>query len=352
MKRLHYKIMLFLFVWSAPGLLWAQVTREKKIERSYQVPAQGSLEVDNKYGEVHIDTWTKPQLDVAVTIEVTKRSAAKAAEYLQKVKIDIEDSNPARLSFTTVIDGNINMRGNEKLRINYKIMMPVGHDLVVENRYGNVYLARASGKVDLSVKYGNLKTTELVGTAEVYLAYGNGEIEEINTGEVECRYSNLTVEEGGSLEVNTAYTNIDFGRMEKVDLTNKYGTITFEEVSSLRGESKYGSIKIDKLHRDLRLDMAYGGGVRVKWIANSFSVIELDMAYTSATLRFEQGLAAELEAELRYGNIDYDELEFDYKLIDKTANHAIYKGILGKGASRSKIIIEGAYSGAKLDYAE
>jgi len=54
MIRLRYKkIMLLLIFWSIPGLLWAQVTREKKIERSYQVPTQGSLEVHNKYGEVH-----------------------------------------------------------------------------------------------------------------------------------------------------------------------------------------------------------------------------------------------------------------------------------------------------------
>ncbi len=352
MKRLRYKFILFLFVWGMPGLLWAQVTREKKIERSYQVPAQGILEVHNKYGEVHIDTWTKQQLDVVVTIEVTKRSDAKAAEYLKKVKIDIEDSNPARLSFTTFIDGNINMRGNEKLRINYKIMMPVGHDLVVENRYGNVYLARTSGKVDLSVKYGNLKSTELLGTAKVYLAYGNGEIDKINSGEIECRYSNLTIDEGGALEVNTAYTNIDFGSMENIELTNKYGNITFDEVGSLRGESKYGSIKIDKLYHNLRLEMAYGGGVKVKWVARSFDTIDLDMSYTSASLRFEKGLAAELTAELRYGNFDYDDLEFDYKVIEITGNHAVYKGVLGKGEARSKVIIEGAYSGARLGYAE
>ena len=61
-------IVLILF----PAIVLAQETRSKEVKKHYNVSADGKLAVDGKYGDVHVETWNKNEVDVIIKVEVTK----------------------------------------------------------------------------------------------------------------------------------------------------------------------------------------------------------------------------------------------------------------------------------------
>ena len=317
------------------------------------VSGKGSLSVDSKYGDVHVDTWDKNEVDVYVKVEITNSSASKAESYLEKIKINIDDSSPESLAFKTVIDGNINNnRSGDRMDIEYRIKVPKSLNLNLKNSYGNTYLGDSEGKLALNEAYGNFKLGEISGPVRIKLSYGNGQVEKVSDGEVEVRYSNLDVDNAGNVEISNSYSNIDIGTSMDVDLSNKYGNMTWKSVTSIDGYSKYGNVKVGKLYKNLEFEVMYGGGIKVDWISKDFSKIDVESSYATVALKFQRGMSAMLDAELKYCDLKKYDMEFDHSYMDESGSQKIYRGKLGKGSFSSTINVVSEYGTVKMSYAD
>jgi hypothetical protein len=341
-------VLLFLM----PFFVVAQVTKTKEVKKHYNVSGNGHLSIDSKYGNIHIETWDKSEVDLTVKIEVTKRSESKAQQYLDKISIDIDDGSSNNLAFKTMIDGSLNNDNGDRIKIEYKVMVPESLNMNLKNSYGNLYLQDASGKIAVNVSYGNFKIGELSGQIDLKLSYGNGEVEKVTDGEIIVRYSNLEIEDAGNVDVSNSYSNIDFGKSGDVDLTNKYGNLTWESLDKLDGYSKYGNVKVAKLYKSLIFDVMYGGGIKVAWISKDFSEIDIESSYATVSLKFQEGMSAMLDAEMKYCDLKYNDVAFDHSFIDESGSKKYYKGKLGKGSYASKIKILSAYGNVKISYAD
>ena len=295
----QFRIITILLI-SMPFLALGQATKTKEVKKHYSVSADGNLAIDSKYGNVHVETWSKNEVDINIIIEVTKGSEAKAQQYLDKISIDIDDSSPDNLAFKTMISGNLDNSGDDQIKIEYKVKVPVSLNMKLKNSYGNLYLQEGTGKITLSVSYGNFKVGDLTGPINLKLSYGNGEIDKVNNGDIVVRYSNLDIEDAGNVDVTNSYSNIDFGNSKDVDLTNKYGTLTWSSLNNLKGYSKYGSVKIAKLYESLSFEVMYGGGIKVGWISKDFRNIDIESSYATVSLKFQRGMSAVLDAEMKY----------------------------------------------------
>ena len=351
MKTFQFKITTILLILT-PFLVFGQSTKTKEVKKHYTVSATGNLSIDSKYGNVHVETWSKNEVDLVVSIEVTKRSEAKAQQYLDKITIDIDDASANNLSFKTMISGNLDNSGDDKIKIEYRVKVPASLNMNLKNSYGNLFLQDASGKMAINVSYGNFKIGELTGPIELKLSYGNGEIEKINNGDVIVRYSNLDIEDAGNVDVSNSYSNIDFGNSKDVDLINKYGNLTWRSLNNHDGTSKYGNVKIAKLYESLTFDVMYGGGIKVAWISKDFRNIDVESSYATVALKFEQGMSAQLDAEMKYCDLKNYDIEFDHSYIDESGSMKYYKGKLGKGSYASKIKISSDYGTVKLGYTD
>jgi hypothetical protein len=349
MKTSQFKIAIILLMLT-PLFVVGQTTRTKEVKKHYNVSADGNLAVDGKYGNVHIETWDKNEVDLTVTIEVTKRNEAKAQQYLDKITIDIDDASANNLAFKTMISGNLDNNGNDRIKIDYKIKVPKTLNMKLKNSYGNLYLQDADGSVNIIAAYGNIKIGELTGAIDLKLSYGNGEVERVTSGDIVVRYSNLEIEDAGNVDVSNSYSNIDFGNSKDVDLANKYGNLTWRSLHKLAGYSKYGNVKVSKLYESLKFEVMYGGGIKVAWISKDFKNIDIESSYAPVSLKFEKGMSAELDAEMKYSDLKNYDIEFDHSFIDESGSMKYYRGNLGKGAFTSKINIVSAYGTVKMGY--
>lgn len=343
---------IFFLVLLTPVLAFGQVERSKEISKSYDVSPQGALSIDNKYGDVHVDTWDRNRVEVVITVTAVKGSAQKAEEYLDKVDFEIRDGNKDDLEFKTVFNGNINNRRNEKLEIEYQVKAPSTLNLNMKNNYGNLYIAESSGDANIRVGYGNLKADKLTGDVYLKVSYGNGEVEAVSDGEIIASYSNLSVDNLGDVEITNNYSNMDFGDAGTVDISNKYGNLTMESAKNLEGYSKYGSVKVDKIYESLVFDGTHGGGIKAYWISKDFVKVDVESSYAAIVLKFEKGFGAKLDAEMRYCDLKNYDIPFNHSFIDEGGTQKIYRGQLGSSSGSGVIRIDSGYGNAKISYVD
>lgn len=332
-----------------PSIIQAQNELSKKIEKAYSVSGNGSFTISGKYGDIHIDTWEENKVEVKVIIEVTKRSEKLAQEMLDKISVGIDDGNKEALSFRTNIDGSINNKSGERLKIEYWVKAPKSLAYNIKNSYGNFYIDDNTGKNNFKIAYGNIKAGECKGNTILKVSYGNGEIKELNSGSMEISYSNLSFDNIGKVSMQNNYSNIDAEKVGSIDIENRYGNFKVETISVLNGQSKYGNITIGKLFKEVD----FAGGMKIKWISKDFEKIYIEAKYEAIELNFEEGFGASIDADMTYCYLKMGDVPFDYSQIREKAQHSYYKGVIGeKGKEGNRVIsIKSSYGNAKLDYA-
>lgn len=348
------KLLIMILVVSVPGMLLAQTEVSKKVERNYNVSGTGSLEIIGKYGDVHVDTWNSNKVELKVVITVKKRSEKLAKEMLDKITIGINDGNKEALSFRTNIDGSINNKSGESLKIEYWIKAPESLAYNIKNSYGNFYIGNNTGINNFKIAYGNIKAENCKGKTTLKISYGNGEIEEMSSGSMEISYSNASFVTIGNMSITNNYSNIDAEKISAINVENRYGNVKVKSIKILNGYSKYGNVTVGKLYDEIDFDIFHSGGLKVDWISKDFEKIRIDAKYGSIGLKFEKGFGANIDADMTYCSLKLIDVPFDYSQIREKAQHSYYKGVIGDKAKSGNrtISIQSSYGNAKIAFAD
>ncbi|WP_461488648.1 DUF4097 family beta strand repeat-containing protein [Pontibacter sp. HJ8] len=287
--------------------------KRKTFEKTYKVNKSDVLNIENKFGRVHVNTWDRNEIQVKVDI-ITRAGSDKAAQDLLN-KINIAESRSGNtIVVKTEMASMRNHGGNRSFEINYTVYMPDVNALTVKNSFGDVYLAALKGKVDVSVKYGSLKSDRLSNTSNsVKIAYGSGNCGYINGGNVDVAYSDLSLE----------------------------GT------SSLQGSSRFSDFKIGSLSESLDLDLKYGS-LRVDNISKNISSINLASGFSPISLHFDNNSTFNFDVNVQFGNFNVDKTLVNYTSLEKGHTSAEYKGKFGSSSSKGSVNIISKYGDVRF----
>lgn len=300
----------------------------KKVAGNYEVTGDYNLGIENKYGQIEILNWNKSELDVVVDITVGAKSEKRALEVLDEISVDIDEGSDG-VYFTTDF-GKIRMN-NVDIDVNYTVKMPVQVNVLLSQKYGDLFIQEVAGLADLTVKYGSLKVNALTrGDAEpwntVDLAYGDGSIENAGYMSLDIAYSELTVTESEALHIENAYSKI-FG--EKAGLINaggQYDQYNFEMVESFDAELKYSGIKIGTLQKRLDVDLAYTNA-KIGTVQSGFDRISVEAQYGNVKAGLDPDASFTVDAKAKLGNIRLPEGDLVY---DRDGTALGVSGSVGK----------------------
>lgn len=159
MKRMMAKayksgaIFLSLLFLSAAQLA-AQEEVSKEFHKEYTAKQGMMLNLNNRYGDIVIQTSESDQLVINVTVTVKYPNKEKAEKLLGYIDVQFEQGENT-ISAKTIIDDKFNFSGwgdNRRFSIDYDVKMPSWMDLTLLNRYGNTDLDDLSGLVQLDIK--------------------------------------------------------------------------------------------------------------------------------------------------------------------------------------------------------
>lgn len=283
--------------------------KRKTFDKTYKVSRADMLNIENKFGRVHVNTWNKNEVHVNVEIIARAGSENRAQEILNSISI-IDSRDGKMLSVRTKMEPmRISGNNNRSFEVNYTIDMPAENPLTVKNRFGDVYLADFKGKVDLNMEYGALKSGSLGNSGNtVKLAYGSARCGYINGGNIDVSYADMSVEGANGLNGSSKFSDFRLGSLGE----------------SMEMEVKYGSFRVDNISKDIRK-------------------IALDSGFTPISLNFGDNTAFNFDVNVQFADFKYDKSLVNITSLERNHTSAAYKGAYGGASPKGQVNIDSKY---------
>lgn len=301
--------------------------RVKNYTKTYPADANDVLSIENKYGNVTVNTWNRSEVKVDVQIKVSAGSDDAAQKLLNNVNIS-DSKNGSLISFRTTIEEvksswySIFQGGSSrKMEINYTVYMPAKNELIINNSYGGIFLPDLDGKVTINSAYGGVKAKSLTNESKMKVKYGNANIDNLNNCTIQLSYGDLTI---GS-------------------------------VNALTADVSYSPVKIGKLHTSAGINLRYGGGLQIGDLDRTVKSLDIFSSYSNVDIGLSGDENADFAIVTRYGDFNYGDHAFT--ITSKSPNDGergyhptkSYKGYIGKANSGKSIAINTSYGNVKFE---
>ena len=357
MKKLFYNsgsLLLLAVLLISFSVSAQEVTKE--FHKEYNADKTTTLALNNKYGDVVVESWNNNQIVIDVTVSVEVPGRDRAEKLL--AMIDVQFSEGTNLiSAKTVIDEKFNFSGwsgNKKFRIDYNVRMPEAANLTLANRYGNTEIDKLTGLVNIDIKYGDIAVQNLTRGNEkplnsVSLSYGKGIIEQAGWLDLYLRYSgSLELPKSQALLVNSRYSKLKIGETSSIVSDSRYDDYNIDKINNFVIEPGYTSVNIGVLTKKLSYQGSYGALI-VDEIPSGFESIDVDTKYMGVKLGISGAANYELEGEASYGGIKLDKDRFKYQRQIVNNNSTELSGVVGNEETpASRVKIKASYGSVTL----
>jgi hypothetical protein len=341
---------------SAAALTAEEVTKE--FHKQYRAGTGTTLDINNRYGHVIVETSNSDQIQIDVKVTVDFPGRERAEKLLSYIEVQFSESGDV-VSAKTVIDDRFSFSGwgggSRRFSIDYNIKMPDDINFTLANRYGDSDLEEIKGLVKLDIKYGNLKADNLSrGNKKpinyLSLAYGKAEIGSAGWLDVVLRYSgNFAIDKAQALLLDSKYSKIQIRDISSVVGNCKYDNIRIEKINNLVLDAGYADVNIGELSKKLKFDGGYGS-VTVDRIEKGFESIESQTKYISVRLGIDPGASYKLDANLSYGDLKFDEDNFHNERRIVQNNSTEISGFFGNETSPSSTVkVTSSYGTVRLN---
>ena len=298
----------------------------KTYSKSYAVDAGTRLDINNRYGKITVNTWSKNEFKVDVQIQVIADKADDTRKFIDRISIN--DSKQGQMvSFKTNIDKESqpglfgSKTSSRKIEINYVIYMPAQNGLTITNKYGNVELPDLDGKLVINCSYGNLQAKSLTNP-------GN--------------------------QIKVSYGDARIASLRATDLDISYGSLVLGSVDKLNADVKYSSAKIGTISTSGIINVKYGTGIQISNLDENMRNLLVNSKYSNIKLGLNDDEDADFDVTVHYGSFSYGNHPVN---ISKTENSEdkrwnptkTFKGRVGKGNIARVININSSYSSVRFE---
>jgi len=304
MKTIRLNILLLLAM-LLPGITIAgedeDITKEKRISKTYLVNSNAGLEINNQYGQVYVTTWDENKTSIEIVIRVSAKNEEKVNRRLNGIDVEIE-ALKSLIKATTHIDNFSG--GNVSMEINYTIKIPKNGSINIDNQYGAIKFGTINGSSIIKCQYGDVYGDALNNNDNVIkIEYcGKSQIGYMKNGAVKAAYSAFNLTKGGNLVLNSEYTNVNVGRVNEITYRTEYGDVKISDGGKITGNANYSSTRIANLSSQLNLTTNYGD-INVAKVDKNTRNIAINATYTNVTVKYDEAFAFDFEFKLEYGNL-------------------------------------------------
>lgn len=237
------------------------VTLRDTFEATYDLGPGGKLVLANVNGDITVEAWDRPQVEIQAEKRIRSRSQSEAQEAMERFEVEVD-----RRGDTLVVRAD-RPRGSDgfwswifgrhiEAQVEYRVRVPASFELDLETVNGNLAVDRVHGRIDAGTVNGR-----------VWIAVRGGTVDASTTN--------------GSMEVELA----EFGPDSELSLRTTNGSITAALPGSARADldasTTNGRIRVDLpvtvdgrlSHKRVRGALNGGGGrVSLRTVNGSISI--------------------------------------------------------------------------------
>ena len=345
-----------LFVWLLivmfSGGARAQVYSEHLV-KNYKVNEKSTVEVQNKYGKVHVISWDKDSVKIEIDMRISASDDKKLNKLKNNISFDFTSTNYyiiARTKFErsggifsdvveTIVPSN-------NVTINYTVYLPNKINLRIENKFGDVYIDDFEGNLGLVLSNGALKANSLDGNTSLQLNSADAMVNNIKSGTINLRYSDIELKNIENLELDTKFSKISIEEANRLKISSRRDSYTIGKVNTLLGRGDFTKMNIAYLRNELSFSNKYYS-LKIEDINPQFSIINISSDLTDIDLRFSKETAYSLdithhpEVHLTVPNTN---VNLETKELNNENRQLLTYGTIGSGSSTAlpkvKIVAE------------
>jgi hypothetical protein len=325
-----------------------------QVVKSYPINNSVTVDITNKYGKVQVITWDVDSVKFMIDIRIRAKDEQKLQKLKQNIDFEFTHGQYFIIARTKLGEGSTDvfkdildiagayLSTSNSVTINYRIMIPDNTPLIIENKFGDVYIDDLNGNLNLTLSYGDLKVNRLNGKSQIKLGSGDGEITYLKDGQLNISYADIHIREAGKLNGETRSSNITIDKALSLKLNTRRDKLYLNDLESLSGESYFSVINVGTLHNDLNIFCRYGD-LNVDNINKSFTRLNIISEYTDLTLGFERPLSFGFDLTHRH------DIAFIYPknlaslnttLVNAEDKLFLTSGSFGTGTAKSKVSIK------------
>ena len=367
MKAIYFNILILL---AFPALVMAspndhdknwkgKYTKEKKINKEYDVSKDALLKIQNDYGNLELTTWNENKIVIEVIIKTNGDDEEKVQSKLNDISVDFEESRSmvsARTRFNKD-NGSNNWwsswtgGGNNKvnMEINYIVKLPITNSVDLDNDYGGISIDVLEGRAKIDCDYGKINVGELKGDDNfITFDYSSGcTFDYIKSATIDADYSGFTIDEAEDLNIDTDYTSGTIGKAKNVQYNSDYGGLTVMKVNNIKGDGDYFSLKLGDVYGNIDVVADYGS-IKIETLKKDAGNVDLDGDYTGIKIGYEAAYPFTFDVDLSYASFSGTEgLEITYESKKSTSKE--YKGYNGSKTAKNNIRITSDYGSVRMN---
>lgn len=352
---MNYRTLIFIYLSLSLSIsLSAQSeTETRNFIKSVPAKKESSLEVTNKYGTIHITTWSKDSVYVRAEVKGFATNQAKLKKMFDGISVTITETNyliRANTDFSQNIGmffenfkgmtGNIITYGS-RIEINYYISIPEYLNMKIENKYGDVYMENTTGNLSITVSNGSFRANSISKGSNMTLAFCNAKINSIESGEINATFSEISINKTGYLKLNSTSSRYDIKVSEKILIESRRDKLFIDEIGTLTGNSYFTDFNLANIGDEISLITRYGN-LNADLIRKGFKTIDINSSYTDLTLRFDNNSSYNLDIRRlnAYLVLPDKNMKTEEKIISADKKEYITFGTYGTDPATAKVNID------------
>ncbi len=306
-------------------------SQSKEIKKEFPATSGDILQIENKFGNITLLNWDKPEVSVSIKLSADSRSESAAQSILSKMAVDIRKENNAIIARTILNNESGGSQGS-RFAVDYIVYVPKWINLTLVNKFGNIQIDEISGLVNIDLKHGDLRINTLSrGNVKPYnqlsMAYSNGVIDQAGSLKLDLSFSKIEVEKADVFSAQTKYSGINAITCNSFSCESKYDNFKFDEIKNLSGNLQYSNLKAGRFSGKLELETSYTG-VKIDQVLPSFENIKINNSRGS----YKIGVHPETSFDF-YGSSNRGEMNLEeFKILEKKSegNNKTIRAVAGK----------------------
>ncbi|MCZ4407228.1 hypothetical protein O3Q51_00300 [Cryomorphaceae bacterium 1068] len=274
------------------------MTTNQLINRTYPVGERDRLEVENKYGDVIIETSEGDELKIRVEVTLSGGSEKAISELKDFVNVEINKNGSFIVAkthwgknasfFTKSLEGIKGVfDGDRSVEVNYLIEAPSYLDMRITNKFGDVYIGDHEGRLDIDLSHGDLRSRRIAFPEKVSVSYGKMIVDEWGKGRVEIYFGEIDSKLAQDLTIKSKNSEIEFEEAGKLFFHSQNDEIHIEKVGELGGDFRFTKTRVDVLTKNLNIEQDYGD-LRVSSMDPNFVGVDLRLKKSDVTLIIDE----------------------------------------------------------------
>jgi hypothetical protein len=326
--------------------LYAQKT-PSRIEKN-NFPDVKEIRFEHSFGNITVLESASSQVELEIRYfdgdeeDIKPISNISSTGKFLEIRTEIPSKPLKKRFFRTYDDGN-------KATIDYIIAVPKDVAMQVNLKYGNINMGDFYGDFKCDLGFGSLSASTFHKSPVIISSkYSTVGIDKVDVLDLSIDFGNIKATTINIFKAKSKYSTYKIGTVNSMYASCSFGSVGVESVVELEASLKYCPTNIEYLDKELDIECGYSD-IRVGASSKHLETVIFDGSYSNFRLGIDDDLSANLNVNIKYGNLQVDEKHHvKYSFSEKDHNRVTKKGTIGDKTPTANIRISNSFANVKI----